>query len=314
MESERDVDADARRWVEGAWRMRKLSIWLEALIGLPAMVVGFLLWASQSVSDMAKFLLVGSPFLVAIPMVAYRYVTQRTRPRAAVLWVRRFHRGSKATAEQKFLEYAVMDWGQLITLADDSVDTDVASRMMLTWKYYVVLTAGFAIMALITRSGTTMLVGGLAGCGIALFIRWKQARVNLGDARAQLTKILGTMRLQRMPRSESVVLKCPRDGDLWRDVILELSQTIDAAILSPADGSPQVDWEIRTLASGLGAEKMIVLIDAGQPNFPLPQSVRVLNVPTKMSWWAEPQSRSAAVIVGSAILTSRRPSIGAEDS
>jgi hypothetical protein len=168
MESERDTQTDARRWVEGAWRMRKLTIWLEVIIGLPAMIAGFLLWTSQSVSGVTKFLLIGAPFLAAIPLVAYRYSTQRTRPRAAVLGVRRFHRGSKATAEQKFLESAVMDWGQLITLADDSVDTDAASRMMFTWKYYVVIAVALTIVVLITRSGATMLVGGIAGFGIAL--------------------------------------------------------------------------------------------------------------------------------------------------
>jgi hypothetical protein len=287
--------------------MRKLTIWLEVIIGLPAMIAGFLLWTSQSVSGVTKFLLIGAPFLAAIPLVAYRYSTQRTRPRAAVLWVRRFHRGSKATAEQKFLESAVMDWGQLITLADDSVDTDAASRMMFTWKYYVVIAVALTIVVLITRSGATMLVGGIAGFGIALFIRWKQARVNLGDARAQLTKVLGTMRSRRMPSSGSVVLRCPRDGDLWREVILELSQTIDAAILSPAESSAQVDWEIKTLASSLGVEKMIVLTGADEPSFPLPQAVRVLSVPARIPWWAEQQWRSAAVTVGSAILTSKKP-------
>jgi hypothetical protein len=85
MESERDTQTDARRWVEGAWRMRKLTIWLEVIIGLPAMIAGFLLWTSQSVSGVTKFLLIGAPFLAAIPLVAYRYSNQRTRPRAAVL-------------------------------------------------------------------------------------------------------------------------------------------------------------------------------------------------------------------------------------
>jgi hypothetical protein len=46
MESERDTQTDARRWVEGAWRMRKLTIWLEVIIGLPAMIAGFLLWTN----------------------------------------------------------------------------------------------------------------------------------------------------------------------------------------------------------------------------------------------------------------------------
>ena len=314
MESARDVNGDARRLVEGAWRLRKLTIWFEALIGVPAMIVGFWLWGNHFVSDMTKWLLIFSPFLIAIPLVAYRYLTQRTRPRAAVLWVRRFHRGSKATAEQKFLEFAVVDWGQLITLADDCVDTDVASRMMLTWKYYVVVAALLAITVVITHSGTAMFVGGLAGFGVFLLGRRRRARVNLGDERVKLTKIVRAMRSRRMPSSASVVLRCPRDSDLWREVIVELSQTIDAAILSPAEGSPQVDWEVRTLANSLGAEKMIVLTYGGEPGLPLSPSVRVLNIPTKIPWWAEQHWRSAAVTVGSAILTSRRPSIASEDS
>lgn len=314
MESERDIHGDARRLVEGAWRIRKLTIWFEALIGVPAMIVGFWLWGNHFVSDMTKWLLIFSPFLVAIPLVAYRYLTQRTRPRAAVLWVRRFHRGSKATAEQKFLEFAVVDWGQLITLADDSVDTDVASRMMLTWKYYVGVAALLAITVLITHSGTAMFVGGLAGFGVFLLGRRRRARVNLGDERVKLTKIVRAMRSRRMPSSASVVLRCPRDSDLWREVIVELSQTVDAATLSPAEGSPQVDWEVSTLANSLGAEKMIVLTYGGEPGLPLSPSVQVLNIPTKIPWWAEQHWRSAAVTVGSAILTSRRPCIASEDS
>ena len=314
MESEQDVHTAARRLVAGAWRIRKLTLWLEVLIGAPAMIVGLLLGGNQFVADMTKSLLIFSPFLLVIPFAAYRFWTQRTRPRAAVLWVRRFHRGPKATAEQKFLEYAVMDWGQLITLADDSVDTDVASRTMLTWKYYVVFAAAFAITVLITHGGGASFVAGLVGFGVFLLFRWRRARVNLGDARVKLTKIVGAMRSRSLQSSGSVVLKCPRDSDLWRDVITELSQTVDAAILSPADSSPQVDWEIRTLGSRLGAEKMVVLIHGGEAAFPLPQSVPVLNIPTKIPWWAEQQWRSAAVTVGSAILTSRRLSIASDDS
>ncbi len=310
METEADVHADARRLVDGAWRLRKLTIWLEALIGVPGMILGFSPWASPLASNILVF----SPFLVVIPFAAYRLWTQRTRPRAAVLWVRRFHRGSRATAEQKFLEYTVMDWGQLITLADDSVDTDTASRMMLTWKYYVIAATALAITSLMTHSGVTAFVGGLIGIAVFLFARWKRARVDLGDTRVKLTKIVRAMRSRRMPSSQSVVLKCPRDSDLWREVIVELSQTIDAAILSPAEGSPQVDWEIRTLASRLGEEKMLVLTDGGEPGLSLPQSVKVLNIPTKIPWWAEQYWRSAAITVGSAILTSRRQSNAPKDS
>ena len=310
METEADVHADARRLVDGAWRLRKLTIWLEALIGVPGMILGFSPWANPLASNFLVF----SPFLVVIPFAAYRLWTQRTRPRAAVLWVRRFHRGSRATAEQKFLEYTVMDWGQLITLADDSVDTDTASRMMLTWKYYVIAATALAITALMTHSGVAAFVGGLIGFAVFLFARWKRAGVDLGDTRVKLTKIVRAMRSRRMPSSQSVVLKCPRDSDLWREVIVELSQTIDAAILSPAEGSPQVDWEIRTLASRLGEEKMLVLTDGGEPGLSLPQSVKVLSIPTKIPWWAEQYWRSAAITVGSAILTSRRQSIASKDS
>lgn len=314
METEAEVHADARRLVDGAWRLRKLTIWLEALIGVPGMIVGFSLWANPMAPDMAKFLLMFSPFLVAIPFVAYRLLTQRTRPRAAVLWVRRFHRGSRSTAEQKFLEYTVMDWGQLITLADDSVDTDTASRMMLTWKYYVIAAVALAITALMTHSGVAAFVGGLIGFAVFLFARWKRARVDLGDARVKLTNIVRAMHSRRMPSSESVVLKCPRDSDLWREVIVELSKTIDAAILSPAEGSPQVDWEISTLASRLGTEKMLVLTEGDEPALSLPQTVKVLNIPTKIPWWAEQYWRAAAITLGSAILTSRRQSIASKDS
>jgi hypothetical protein len=306
MTSETWAQADARRIIASAWRIRKLTLWLEAVIGLPMMMVGLML-ARREPESLLTFLFLLSPFTVAIPVIAYRLVTHRSRPRAVVLWVRRFHRGKRATVEQAFLEHAVVDWGQLITLCDTAVDTDSASRMMLTWQYCTIVAVFVGITSWIAKVDLSQLLGLLAGFICFLGLRYKKVRVNLAGDTCNLDKIVTGMHARRMPDAGSVVLRCPRDGDLWRQVIMDLSETVDAAIVSVAESSPYVDWEIQTLASRLGPDKMIILIDGAYPIPPLLKAAGIVNVPAKMRWWpSEQQWRSAAISLGSAILTSRR--------
>jgi hypothetical protein len=206
--SEAGPGSEAIQFVNSAWRMRKLLLWAEAVIGLPLMLAGFILTRSAPDSPVA-LLLILAPFIVALPMVFHRLAIFRKRPRSVVLWVRRFHRGKRSAAEQLLLEFAVTDWGQLVTLADESVDTDAATRMMSTWKYVVVaLVVGGIMIIAVAKAG----VGVFAGFAIALVIflrrRTKKNRVNLPDKATEVSQIVARIRAQKLPSSASVVLTC----------------------------------------------------------------------------------------------------------
>jgi hypothetical protein len=313
-QNETQLQSEARRFVNTAWRIRRLVLWLEALIGLPMGLLGLIRFRTAPESLVA-LLLLAAPFIVGIPFVIYRLLVFRTQGRSVVLWVRRFHRGQQSTVEQALLEYAVTDWGQLVTIADDSVDTDAATRMMLGWKYFAVVVVVFAVALVgVAKVGVEGFIGGIIGCLIFLRILRKRARVNFSDTVAELPNTLARIRARKLPISGSTVLKCPRDSDLWRQVILDLSQTIDAAVVSAAENSTNVDWEIQTLTGTLGRDKIIVLTNGTGDTQSLPPGLvgaGIIEVPPKMRWWpgARPW-RSAAITLGSAILARRKPEAG----
>ena len=200
-----------------------------------------------------------------------------------------------------------------VTLADDSVDTDTATRMMANSKYFavVVLVAGFTTIA-VANVGLKAFVGMVAG--LAIFLqRWsKQARVNLSGKDTELPRIVAGIRARKLPSTGSVVLRCPRDSDLWRQIVLDLSQTVDAAVVSAAEDSPNVDWEIRTLSSRLGPHKIIVLLDEANGTHLVPPQLAtagIIHVPANMRWWPGLRPwRSAEITLGSAILVSKKVS------
>jgi hypothetical protein len=192
------------------------------------MFAGFVLMRRHPESALSV-LFVLAPFVAAAPFVIHRLVIDRTRARAVVLWVRRFHRGKRSTVEQTFLEFVITDWGQLITLSDTVVDEDSASRMMLTWKYCVIVAVFAGIAWLISGLGLNGLIGTLIGFGWVLRRRAKRARVNLASDSLEVGKMVDAIRKRKLPSAGSVVLRCPRDGELWRRVITELSERADAA-------------------------------------------------------------------------------------
>lgn len=299
------AETNARSFVERAWRIRKLALWLEALVGLPMMIAGFVLARSEP-GSLRMFLLLLAPFTLALPVIIHRFVVHRTRRRTIVLWVRQFHQGKRAAIAQTFLEFAVTDWGMLVTLSDTAVDTDSATRIMLRWEYYAIFAFSAGIVWLIANGNLSGFLGTLIGFACVFGFRFRKARTDLTGESTKLANIVKRLHAQKLPSSGSVVLRCPRDGDLWRGVIKDLSQLVDAAIVSAGENSPYVDWEIQTLVHSLGPNKMVNLIDGACPLPPLLGSVGTLTVPAKMRWWpGEEQWRSAAITLGSAILTRR---------
>ena len=96
---------------------------------------------------------------------------------------------------------------------------------------------------------------------------------------------------------------------------MDLSQTVDAAVVSAAEDSANVDWEIQNLSSTLGTDKLILLVDEKDGTHPLPATlatVEIIKVPDKMRWWHGVRPwRDAEITLGSAILASRKASSGA---
>ena len=325
MTAENQAEAMAEAIVDANWRIRKLTIRLEALVGFPAMIVGLLLMWSDSAPLLVTVPLILSPFTVVIANAVRLHVVQRRRPRAAILWIRRFHRGKRATDEQAWLEARVLDWGQLITLADTSVDSDAFTRIMrsmlspftsLKPVYTVGLVVAVALVAWLAESDVVGWMSGTFGGLIAL-------RLGLGLSRNKSTEIevrhpySGVTNVVEKARSSSlfrlgrcVVLRCPVDGDLWRQVVSELSESVDAAIVSAPEGSAQLHWEIQVLASRLGVRKMIALTTTSEPGIKDPPlgGMRVIEVPRKIRWWWLGEKRMVKptdVAIGSAILAGR---------
>jgi hypothetical protein len=102
-----------------------------------------------------------------------------------------------------------------------------------------------------------------------------------------------TKRLEQLKKSQSVfaaglsgvVLNCPVDSDLWRDVIANLAPVVDAAVISVPENTPHVEWELTTLRAALGDAKIIVLTDAGTTPAGNTAMLPIIQVPKPVSWW-----------------------------
>jgi hypothetical protein len=100
-------------------------------------------------------------------------------------------------------------------------------------------------------------------------------------------------KLDRLKKSQSVfeaglsgvVLNCPVDTDLWRDVIETLAPVVDAAVISVPENTPHVEWELATLKAALGDGKIIVLTDAGATPAVATEMLQKIVVPKPVSWW-----------------------------
>ncbi len=206
------------------------------------------------------------------------------RRRSVVIWVRRFHRGEQSRMEQQFLEGAVNPWGKLITLADSNIHSASGSRSAI---WLVAILVGAEGVAAATGLLNPMIF--YTGLGFAGFLLWnwfRQGKVGLKAAD-------WTKRLDRLRKSRSivaaglsgVVLNCPVDSDLWRDVIQNLAPVVDAAVISVPENTPHVEWGLATFRAALGDGKIIVLTNAGNPPAVATGMLPVIEVPKPVSWW-----------------------------
>ena len=180
--------------------------------------------------------------------------------------------------EQQFLEGAVNPWGKLITLADSNIRSASGSRSAI-WLMVILVGAEGLAAAL----GLFNPIVFYTGLGFGSFLVWtwiRQGKVGLKPAD-------WTKRLDRLKKSRSVVaaglsgvvLNCPVDTDLWRDVIESLAPVVDAAVISVPENTPHVEWELATLRAALGDGKIIVLTDAGTTPAVATEMLQVIQVP-----------------------------------
>jgi hypothetical protein len=290
-----DPDDRARRIARAYWFGRKLTIIAWLTIGVPSIVVGL----TTSHDD-----LVFVPFVIGIPIVVQRFLIRRRVPAATVLWVRRFHRGYTSRREQIFLEYALTDWGYVVTLADSSVEHDAATRATSGWKYWL------SVLALAMAGGigyrdwwfaASILMA--AGAMYAMR-RLRTPRVlTTQDFQGLMKRVRKRTQRKWFIDSASIVLTCPQDSELWREAIDYLLPRSDAVIVSQQETSERLDWELTAAARAVGPTKMIGLSHRHSPTLP---GMQDLPIPSDFGWWVPLRRwRAISAIVGSAILRPR---------
>jgi hypothetical protein len=186
--------------------------------------------------------------------------------------------------EQQFLEGAVNPWGRLVTLADSNIRSASGSRSVI-WLA-AIMTSGGVLAAALGRLNSVNLYFLLAFGG---FVAWNWiGRGKVGLKPEDWTKKLATLKKSRSVIAaglSGVVLNCPPDTDLWRDVIQSLATVVNAAIISVPENTLQLERELATLRASLGPSKIIVL-NSGDPALPVAmEPLQTIQVPKPVSWW-----------------------------
>ena len=257
-------------------RLRRYSMALTAVVLVMFVALGLADADSKLDILILLFLII---FAGCIPVLI-----SLKRRRSVVIWVRRFHRGEQSRMEQQFLEGAVNPWGKLITLADSNIHTASASRAAI-WLT-VIMVGGLGLAAALGLVNPVVFYGTL---GYAAFSLWSWAR----KGKVGLKPDDWMKKLDHLKKSRSVfvaglsgvVLNCPVDTDLWRDVIVSLAPVVDAAVISVPENTPHVEWELTTLRAALGDGKIIVLTDAGTTPAGDTAMLPMIQVPKPVSWW-----------------------------
>jgi hypothetical protein len=257
-------------------RLRHFSMAFSAVLLI-------LLIALALADDDAKMYVLIVLFLVLFAAAIPSLISLKRR-RSVVIWVRRFHRGEQSRMEQQFLEGAVNPWGKMITLADSNIHSALGSRSVV-WLM-VIMVGAEGLAAALGLINPLIFYTGLGFGGFYVWVWMRKGKVGLkaGD---------WTTRLERLKKSQSVfeaglsgvVLNCPVDSDLWRDVIENLAPVVDAAVISVPENTPHVEWELATLRAALGDGKIIVLTDAGTIPALATEMLQKIEVPKPVSWW-----------------------------
>jgi len=291
---EDELEARAKALLDSHARFVRRFLLIEGFVGLPTLVVGFAF-------DLP--VLMSCCVVVAVVwFLLYRRRLATQGPRAVVLWVRRFHRGAQARREQGFLESAAGPWGHVITLSDSSIQEDTATEGMGTW---------IAILNLVLFAASLFVrVDSSAHPLDTTAQRRKKARVEMNEAtfRSRLAGTVAKIRSGKFLGFGTVVFSCPREGELWREVIRDMATQADAVIIGGDERSAQVEWEIQTLSESLGPKQFLMLARGCEgPATPILPGASFLAIPEKIRLFPHGQQvRNASVLIGATVLRSRR--------
>jgi hypothetical protein len=257
-------------------KLRHYSMTLSALLLVLGIVFALAGGESRTYIAILWFLIL---FASSIPSVV-----SLKRRRSVVLWIRRFHRGAQSRMEQQFLEGAVNPWGRLVTLADSNIRSASGSRSAI-WLV-AIMGGGSALAAAL---GLLNWVSVYFLLGFGGFLAWNWTRKGTAglkpDDWTKKLVILNKSRSVVAAGLSGVVLNCPPDTDLWRDVIQSLAAVVNAAVISVPENTPQLEWELTTLRTSLGPGKIIVLT-SGDIALPVAmEPLQVIQVPKSVSWW-----------------------------
>lgn len=146
--------------------------------------------------------------------------------------------------------------------------------------------AGMVLAAVTGLINPAALYGFFGFIAIMLFSWVRKGKIGMKPEnwRKKLAKLNQTRSIFASGLS-GVVLSCPRDSDLWREVIESLAPAADAAVISIPEHTPQTEWELEVLKAALGPGKIIVLTESGTPPIGALGGLQVIEVPKAANWW-----------------------------
>lgn len=269
-------------------------------------VVCLIIWKSHGVVNVVCWCVAIAMFIGGI---AYGRKRNKTERLSTVLWIRRFHRLKRTRREQVFLEQIVSPWGRLISIGDPDVSSsaDVRYGTTLIGLLFAGTVVGYLIAKLLHLTLSEQVLSGMVGATSAFSRRAKHGAITLRQDGWQV-KLAGALGSRSMYRGAGVILNCPRNTNLWREVVSSIVTEVHAAVVSIPEWSDAVEWELLTLRAVIGAEKIVVF----GPHAPEIEAViggaRFLTSPEmKVSWWLptyvthRADWKKATLLIGSAI-------------
>ena len=284
-------------------RSFRFKLGLTLLIALLLMCLAG--WKFKGTASLVFWITAGIMFVIVMILGRRRFTSEQ---RSSVLWIRRFHRGTPSRNEQVFLEQVVLPWGRLISIGDASVDASATVRSSQYLLFGLVL--GLIVSAVCKVIGMDIpesILNGISGGLLPIILFAKHGQISLREKDWQKT-LDAALRDRSQYRSAGVVFNCPRDTELWRDVVRSLSTRVDAVILSVPERPPAVDWEVHTFRETLGPDKMIIFDSYASEYASVLKGVTKLSMPDiKVSFWLPTSIRNhriwkaATLVVGTAI-------------
>jgi hypothetical protein len=278
---------------EAARRVRQAR-WLYLLLGLP-FLFSLLVACILLLSSLLRGRLLPTAVLSVLSALVTGGLLKRwgrdSISRARVLWIRRFARGRRSRRVHDLLSMAAIGTGNIITLGDSDVETDVANSA--TW-WNVIMWLVVGLTCSVLTDGIPLPVGAAVGAlgamGEYVRYRWRRSRrLTPRNFRRKLNRVLKKTRTGGFTDS---VITCPKNGELWRLAINYLCDRVDAVVISADFGSESLDYEIRQLlaAGRVSPRNFLVLRDdtaAGdlESRYPALTEARMLLLPPRLSLW-----------------------------